>query len=651
MRHATLPTSAERRAAGERRFNGLDGMRAIAVSLVVVYHLFPDALPGGFLGVDVFFVISGFLIASLLLRERRRSGRIDLLAFWRRRARRLLPALALVLLICTALALAISGGGDADLLVGIGAQLLGSAFFVSNWVFVSLGGDYFTRDDPELFRNTWSLSIEEQFYLVLPLVLLLVLRVRSRETRALIFSVLAAASAALMAGYAFAGADPTRVYFGSDSHVFGLFAGVALATALNPREDAQGPPPGHGIPAQLGFSLAALLGLAVLGWLAWTLEEASRESFLWGFQLATAAALLVIWAITRRGSWIGRLLDAAPLRWIGNRSYGIYLWHWPLLLLASEALGSAPAPWHLLVAPVALTLTVGLASWSHRFVEQPVRRLGLRRALHSIVLPSANGAVHRTTAVAVTGVLLVTVPATAVAVATAPALSSSAAAIARGAAAEQEQEQEAAAEGRGIDGAIDAVDGRIDADADPPVAGPSPEGPKPKRIRGKNVFAVGDSVMLASLPELREEFPGIRVDAAVSRGLAVGVGIVRGLAEKKHLRQVIVVGLGTNGPIERSDLNELRRAADTRSIVLVNAHGDRPWIPEVNRTLASFAEARRGVVLADWDAAAATDPEALAGDGIHPNTSGGRIYAKTVRTALKELQAPAERIGHPSGAE
>ena len=154
---------------GRFHLSGLDGLRAIAVGMVLVYHLFPTSLPGGFLGVDIFFTISGFLITALLLREYQRDGSIHLGAFWARRARRLIPAIVLVTLVTTTLGLIISR----DVLVGIGAQVFGALFFVSNWVFIGRGSDYFAQDTPELLRNTWSLGIEEQFYLVLPLVLLL----------------------------------------------------------------------------------------------------------------------------------------------------------------------------------------------------------------------------------------------------------------------------------------------------------------------------------------------------------------------------------------------------------------------------------------------------------------------------------------------
>lgn len=607
-------------AAARTRYGGLDGLRAIAVALVLVYHFFPAALPGGFLGVDIFFVISGFLITSLLIREHQLNDRIALGAFWRRRARRLLPALALVLLVCSSLALIIGG----DVLLGIGAQIFGSVFFISNWVFIGRGTDYFAHDNPELFRNTWSLAIEEQFYLVLPLLVLIALAVSSRLWRAMPFIALSLGSAALMVALAAAGADPTRVYFGSDSHTFGLFAGVTLAFLTSRAGTGSDAGPRLRPPAQWLTLGATLVGLGVLGWLAFTLREGSPESFAWGFQLATAAALLVIWAITRPGAWAGIALDIAPLRWVGERSYGIYLWHWPLIVL----LAAAPLPWRhqpglsWLTGALATLLTLLLAALSFRYLEQPVRRLGLRRALGLILRPGRIASRRRPLAIALASVLALTAPATAVAVAVAPTQSSAELAVERGRAALKAQQ--------------DAARQR------PPAPPPAPE-PEPEPVVGDDIWAVGDSVMLASSAELMAALPGISIDADVSRSFTYGVGMVTEEATA-GLRPVLVLGLATNGPVSQEDLDTLLATAGDCRLVLINAHGDRWWIPEVNQTLTDFADAYRGIVLADWDSAIAPSPWALAEDGIHPGDEGALIYAQAVQQALVALNEPAERM-------
>lgn len=611
--------------ARAQRFSGLDGLRAIAVGLVLVYHLFPGVLPGGFLGVDVFFAISGFLITSLLLRELEAHGRIRLLAFWQRRARRLLPALALVLLVCTSLALLVQG----DLLVRIGSQLAGASLFVSNWVFIANGADYFARDTPELFRNTWSLSIEEQFYILLPLLVIALWRLRSRLTRAVPLVVLGIASAALMFELSVQGADPTRIYFGSDTHTFGLLLGAAAATLLQRTESSPRPP--IGLTGQILSIVAALAGFVTLGALAWILVEGSPASFQGGFQLATVAALVVIIAVTREGVWVGRALDMQPLRWIGERSYGIYLWHWPLLLLIGAAGGpwdgQPVAPW--IVGILTLVATVLISAASYRFIEQPIRTLGIRGAVRKLALVRGSSAPStRAIALTLVAVLGVTLPATGFAIATAPQLSSAAEAIARGEAMLDE--------------------GTLTHSASPkPKPKPKPTTSAPPQItpEGRDISAIGDSVMLASLPELSAALPDIAVDAEVSRGLGAGLEIVSGLEAQGTLRGVIVVGLGTNGPINVDDLESLRQLAQPRQVVLINAHGDREWIPGVNQLLVDFADSYRGVVVADWDGTVTDVPDALADDGIHPNPSGGEIYAESVANALVALQAPQERLG------
>ena len=598
--------------------------------MVLVYHLFPQALPGGFLGVDVFFVMSGFLITSLLLRELQQTGRIDLLGFWRRRARRLLPAVALVVLVSTSLALAASR----DLLVGVAQQIAGAVLFVSNWVFIASGADYFARDTPELFRNFWSLALEEQFYIVLPIIAVLLFRLRSRVTWVLPLLCLGAGSAFLMATLAHDGAEPTRIYFGSDSHSFGLFLGAALAVLLSARAQRA-----MGRSGQVVTTTVAAIGLSVLAVLAFTLREGSPESFTWGFQVATVAALAVVWAVTRSGAVAGRVLDIAPLRWIGERSYGIYLWHWPLLVIITSALGGAGITQPAAAPLLTLALTLAFAALSYRFVEQPVRRVGLRGALTRWFSPRSYTPRQRRVSIALAAIVAVAFPLTGVAVAIAPERTSSADSILRG---KEQLDADRADAGRQASNETQ--------DAEAPGGGEPTETTGGSRsgtlaVEGRDVTAIGDSVMLASYPELTEAFPGIEVDAAVSRGLGVGVEVAQEFAERDGLRDIVVVGLGTNGPVSVEELEALRESIGARHLVLVNAHAERDWIPGVNEALTAYADAHRGVTLAPWDAQIAGKPEYLAEDGIHPGPEGGEIYARTIKSALAELFSPAEATG------
>lgn len=623
------PPAAAPGAAADRRtrFSGLDGLRAIAVLLVMIYHFFPTFSPGGFIGVDMFFVLSGFLITALLLRERAATGRIALGRFWQRRARRLLPALAAVVLLCSSVAALIGG----DVLVGIGRQVLGAFTFSYNWLAVAGGSDYFESTTLELFRNLWSLSVEEQFYLLWPLLFLAVLWIPRARMRVAVLLAGALASAGWMWFLTAHGADATRVYYGTDTHSFGLLLGAALAMHLHRREDATpGALPARGRVRRALDRHHALIGTAaVLGLLAaaWFLRETGNSTFRWGLPLVSVFGALAIWAAVRGGRW-GRALDSAPLRYIGERSYGLYLWHWPVLVLLlaanPSALGSGfPEP---SVALIALLLTFLLAGLSYRFMELPIRRHGIRPFLRRIAAGLRGSALRPRIAALGAGVLAVALlGGTTTAILIAPDRSSAQLFIERGAHSLQE--------------------------ATPPVAEAAPPGPAEDLTDGNRISAIGDSVMLAAAPALQVEFPGIAVDAAVSRSLRMGLEIIREQAAAGTLRPVVVVGLGTNGPITRDQLDELRTAiGPDRELLLVDASAPRAWIPEVNQTLREFTGGNPRVGLADWSGA--IEPRAgelLARDRIHPGDAGGALYAQTVHATLERMMLVPE--GLPPGAE
>ncbi|MBN9605217.1 MAG: acyltransferase family protein [Actinomycetales bacterium] len=660
------PRSATAAEGTGRRYAGLDGLRVIAVALVLVYHLAPPLLPAGYIGVDLFFVISGFLITSLLLREGLRTPGA-LRRFWLRRARRLLPALAAVVVVSAALALLVGG----DVLYRIGVQILGAATFSYNWWAIAAGGGYFESTAPELLRNVWSLAVEEQFYLLWPLALLLLVRIPRVGLRAGLTAAGSLASAGLLLGLLATGADLTRVYYGTDSHAFGLLLGAAVALGTERMRNAAagtgaGRHPALPVVATV-LGAAALAGLVVLA----ALPAPGEGGFARALLLAAALGVIAVTGASWPGSPLGRLLDAPPLRWVGDRSYGLYLWHWPLLVLALAATpGSTPGRVPLATGIAVLLATVLLAALSHRWLETPVRRLGFRGALRQArtALRGGGSRASRTLGAALAGVLLVASAGAAVAIA--PTATSAEQYIAAGQAqldhATRSPADPAAPSGSPsaadtaepgapsapptadpatpIDSATPAVPG---APGDPvpgtataePGSDSTPEpAPGPAPVDGSRVDAVGDSVMLAAAGGLLERLPGIRIDAQVSRSMYVGPDIVAALGG--GLRDYLVVALGTNGPVERDTIEEIvAMAGRDRTVVLVTAFADRDWIPGVNATLAEVARRDRNVVLADWAGAIAGHDDELAGDGIHPDSDGGRRFAEVVAAAIDAAEA------------
>ncbi|CAN5359565.1 peptidoglycan O-acetyltransferase OatA [soil metagenome] len=601
------------------RVTGLDGVRAIAVLLVILFHLSPGAVVGGFIGVDLFFVVSGFLITSLLLREREAMGRIALSAFWRRRARRLLPALGVLLLVCCTVAYAIGG----DVLVGLSQQLLGAVTFSSNWLFLAASSNYFDSTVPELFRNLWSLAVEEQFYLLWPLLLVFVLLKLPRWVRIAGVSLLAVGSAAWMAALYTAG-NATRVYSGTDTHFFGLAIGAVLAfVAVSWPTRALEWPRWQRTALGLGGPIA-LVGILII---AAVMNEDAAVTFQGGLAVVSLLSAVVVATLLVPGTPLARVLDWAPLRWIGARSYGLYLWHWPVFLLVVAALpGWARDGWAgWAIGGIALVFTVAAAALSYEFVEQPIRRNGFR-ATWAAFSSWFLGARHAFVA----GVWVVVLVLCA-GIGTVGAVSADPG--------KGETELLVAAGQQALDAANAASATATPEPTDDPGTTPTPDedGP-PKPVGGDQITAIGDSVMLAAAPTLYQKFPGIYVDAKVSRSIYVAPAIIQSLIKKHKLRHVLVLALGTNGPIDRDVLEQIRKIiGPDRLMVVVNVQAPRYWSAGVNTTLSAFALYYRDVELANWHDAIQPKLSVLAGDHIHFGEAGATIFSATIRDALQRL--------------
>lgn len=587
---------------------GLDGVRALAVLLVIAYHVAPPEMPGGYLGVDMFFVLSGFLITAVLLEDATREMRFDLPAFWVRRARRLVPAATLMIVVVAALTLTV--GRDTD--AGLRPQVFGGLTWTANWVQVADGSSYAEQNVPSVLTHLWSLAIEEQFYLLWPLSLAVAVLVLPRRRLAGAAVALALASAALMA-VLYDPADPTRAYVGTDAHVFGLLLGASLALSRAPHLLRTDRTP----PRLATLALITVLGtiaLVVLAWFAAVVPWSSGLTYRGGLLLMSVAALALVLAAANPTP-LAVLLAVPPLRWMGSRSYGLYLWHWPLIVLATRL----AAPEHAVAAGVVAVVVAGVvAELSYRYVEMPMRQDGIAFTLRRWLAPVDRLVVERRRLrrgwVLVAGAVCAVVVGAGVAVATAPERSALESSLLRG-----EEALERAADHQ-------------------PAPAPSakPRATCRKAPRAVRVSAFGDSVLIAAGPALVEALP--RLDATAEVGWQYGdvARAVRRAAARDRLGQVVVIGTGTNGPVDRDDLDRLvgRTLADRRVVLVAPYVPGRGWQRSSLAAVRAVAADHDNATLADWRRAASRAQHVLTTDRVHPNAKGARLYARVLVRAL-----------------
>lgn len=622
--------AAESHASGGRYIPALDGIRTLAVAAVVLYHLNPALIPGGMQGVTVFFVLSGFLITHLLLVEHASTGRIDLKGFWQRRLRRLVPAILVVIVVTAALCT----GLNHVMLTKMRGDIIPSALFFNNWWQIANQQSYFSAvGDPSPLTHFWSLAIEMQFYLVWPIALMIALRHRvpARRMRrgALVLAAISAAEMALLYSPAL---DPSRVYYGTDTRVCSLLLGAWLAFIPHARLDevVRG-----GIKRVLGREISAPLdvvggvGLAGLVLLALCTNGYSAFPYRGGIVLASLCAAMLVAACMQPHGLLARIFAWEPLVWLGKRSYGIYLWHYPLLLLMNPASDVSIKPWWVYLAQVAVVVAV--AELSYRVIETPCRHGAIERLVrrvahdrgslggwakrHSIVL----GCAALTMLVAAGG--LIFVPATS-------ALSDEGAALLQGNGTDANANAPGAPGGAPSGGASSNTNASDPNDAETGDAR-MPDG-------AFDITMIGDSVSLRAVDAFAQTFPHGHIDAAVSRQFSAGVEAYRALIDADQAGRVAVFALGTNGPISPQDLDALiDLAGPKRVLVFVTNRAARPWCEPNNQLLAQAAKDHDNVKLVDWFAVSAGRNELFDGDGIHLSEEGVAEYIRLINDAVR----------------
>ena len=615
---------------------GLDGVRALAVIGVLLYHADLSWIPGGFLGVDVFFVLSGFLITSLILEEFDRSGRVDFRKFYLGRARRLLPALILVLVVVSLAAALVYQDAARQL----ASDVVASIFYVNNWWYIAADQSYFEFiGRPPLLKHLWSLAVEEQFYLVWPAIAFLAMRRFARKGVFAVAAALAILSTIWMLQLAVSNgfpdfADPSRAYFGTDSHSMGLLIGAAMATFWRPGRMRRALPTG----ASVIITVVGIAALLAVIWFFVFVGEFTPWLYRGGFLGLALIVATLIAAASHPGVGLGKAMGTQPWRYIGQRSYGLYLWHWPVFMATRPGLDLPLDGVPLLI--LRLGLTVGIAELSFRFVEMPIRRGVIQR--YAARIKAASGARRRRlrlVATAMIGATVVSVVAVALLLAATTRTAGETVVAADVAAAmgiesggPTEVSLDDGSEGPAVLPSAASSAGAGAGAPSPAIADATPTA-TPTRNTG-TVSAIGDSVMLGARSVLKDVIPGTRVDAAVSRYPGAFIGKLKRYVAGNRLAPIVVLHPGTNGVLPESMMREmLDILVDSPRVVVVNTSMPRTWREPNNNVMTDVVPEYPNAVLADWRAVSVDHPEYFVSDGIHLTEKGAKAYANLIKQA------------------
>lgn len=602
---------SEREHSGNRipTLPALDGIRALAIAAVVTYHGDIYWTPGGLLGVEVFFVLSGYLITSLLWSELRETRTLALGTFLKRRARRLLPAVFVMLAIVSA-AFVVWWPEEVGRIRG---DVAAAATYTSNWYLVGTDHSYFaTFARPSPFGHLWSLAIEEQFYLIWPPVLFLLWKVLKRRPRNVAIAIVAGAAASVAAlALLYESGDPSRIYYGTDTRAAGLLIGAVLAVLWRPfsrapadRKDVR--------PWMLDAATVASVAFLVFAFMRF--DDLAPSTYRPGLPLVALATAVLIATAVHPAARLAKLFGTAPLRWLGKRSYSVYIWYFPVFAVTRPGvdydvtIGTAFA--------IRIAATITLAELSYRFVEQPIRNGALGRVVARlrtrIRQPSLGGRrLALRLAWAGLGVTLL-LSGLAVEVIRAPIIPVGNESLSSPIA------------------GIDPIDG-VDVFGPPEL--PPMEFPPTTSVQDRPVIAIGDSVMVSARQQLRDRFARIAIDAQVARQVPEGIARLKAYRDAGRLGEVVVIHLGNNGRFTRPQFDAIMEVLeDVERVLFVNVKVPRRWEASNNNVLANGVGRHAGhAVLVSWRRLARSCSGKVFGpDGTHLTGPGGRCYARII---------------------
>ena len=576
---------------GVRHIASIDGLRAIAVTAVVLYHLGISWIPGGFLGVDLFFVISGYVITRLILDSINQSSALDLRAFYAARLRRIYPAF-IFMVICTIIFIGVwAPEAIKRFLSDLPYALTGSI----NWLLVARHQDYFEAiGRPPLLQHTWSLAVELQFYLIWPIILLTVLKYFGKKNIARIALLIAIISGVTLFLVSLQldqsnAQQVSHIYFGTDTHSLGLFLGSALAVSWIPQnlsadieKRAQDVVDAIGVVGLLGLIAAFLF-----------IDEANASLYRIAFPLAGIFGCLVIISLVHPASRFAPLISSAPFRWVGQRSYGIYIWHWVIFQVTRPSVDLTGQSWALYLARVLLVLA--LADISLRWVEIPFRQGMVQNWFRGMKYRSAKVKLRQQLSIVFSVIAVLAVTSSI---------------------------------------SVQAIN-KADQIAQTQVTQQEDEATSQEDLGSTTgLWVTGDSVILGIRSKLESKEHISLINARVGRQAPELLAVMR-VDQSSVPSSPVVFNLGNNNALNEQTVRDIFEVVKNQpQVIVVNTSVPRAWKDANNAIISKVASGYPNVRLVDWDRVSKDRPELFAPDGVHLSPTGSDVYVDLVLTVL-----------------
>lgn len=598
----------------------IDSLRAIAVIAVIIYHIDANYLPGGFLGVDLFFVLSGYLISSLIIKEYKSIGTVNLYNFYVRRARRLLPAvyfmITVVLIIITLFNGVLLKKSYLDALFGY--------IYSSNWWYIFHKLDYFDSFGSQSpFKHLWSLAIEEQFYMFFPLIFLIFNRKsksnnsNSKLNKNFIYVVLSLILVSLIAHILlFDINNINRIYFGTDTRAFSLLVGVVGAILypmdrLSERTTKKD---------NMIYSIVSLVSILVLIGIMINTSEYNTWLYRGGFLLVAIIGLIIIISSGRQYTFMSKLLSFKPLVFIGKISYSLYLWHFPILVVTTPV--SEIGNPNLFYVTLRIVLIFLVATGSYMFVETPIRKLGFVNYIN-LLFKRIMKFKNNTKKIIFASIVLVTV------VFTMGVFGKSVPYLSTAFVTEMSNNKESQfISNNNENNTNNSSEHKNDNNN-------NQEGNKSEDKKYSSLLVIGDSLTVDIGEKIKEKYPGAIIDGKISRQLTAATALADQYANYNNENTAVIFQLGTNGFFTESQVEELVKKFDKADIYFVNVKVPRTWEKTVNKELDALKERHSDITIIDWYSVANNNQNYFEPDKVHLNSEGVETMVSLIEKSLK----------------